>query len=119
MKNEGLVGKNIDGFFMVGELLDGRDRVVEADLILAVSGLSCALTVVTKEQLKNRTLETYLKDMDGLNQAGYTPEPTDPEKSPFIINEPDITEEILEQKFVGRNVWPALAECLEPQEEAE
>lgn len=117
MENTQLVGRIIDNLEIYGELSDTEGKVIEADLMLSLEEFGlCGLTVVTKRRHENMILERHVSDMNQLDDGGILDQVPELETPQFVVNESGLTPELLEHKFLHHTVWPALADCLIPQQ---
>ncbi len=106
------LGHIVTGYEIVNRGTDGEGRWVDADLHLSVNGLGqFFVNVLTKQHYLNERLEKTLEETD--RPEGLLRDPSELErKPPFVLNDEEITDEVLERKFRGRRVEEDLAASL-------
>ncbi len=113
--NNNLIGEQIDVVELYGQLENEKHEIVEADVMLDLQRVGlCALTVVTKQRYENLILTKQVNELNGLDK-GIIPEETEDTAMPYVVNEDNITPQLLDDKFLNHTVWKGLADCLVPQ----
>jgi len=108
------VGKVIDGLHIVGIERDGENHWVGADLEVNVQGIgSYFLRIVTKEQFLSEKIKNTFEEIKSASPEWF--EETAPEeRPPYVLNDFEINENVLNTKFMNRKVEQDLAESLWP-----
>lgn len=105
------VGHRITGFSVLGEERDAKDKWVGADLEIRVEGLgSYLLRIVTKDQHKTETLQEAFGDLER-PESLLDHDATEVRES-FVVNDWQITPDVLITKFGNRIVADDLAESM-------
>jgi hypothetical protein len=108
------LGHIIDGYQVLGRELDGERRWVGADLLLDVHTIGrFLLNVATKDHYVNECLRRSVDELEELEKLLAEPSVAIPEeKSPFVLNDKEITEEVLSRTFNQRVVQTDLLDSL-------
>lgn len=110
--NTNPVGRKVDRFQVIGEEFDGERRRVGADMLLDVKPIGrFFLRIATKEHYVNDMLETKLSNED-LEKLLTDNQSLGEERLPYVLNDQEITNEILQRKFQDRIVEEDLAATL-------
>ena len=111
------VGGVVKSFEVRGQEVDGHNRWVGADLMVCVQPLGrYLLRIVTKDQFGMEQIQdAQLPEADNIVEMleAYNEEDDKPEsRPPFVLNDSEITEDVLVKKFTDRQVEPDLAASL-------
>jgi len=104
------IGLRTEGFVVLGQEWDGERRWVGANLSLAVPPVGIFMVrVVTKLQFGSEEIDRLRYDLDNPEELL---EPRAETRPPFVLNDNEITEEVLGLKFGHREITKDLADCL-------
>lgn len=104
-----VVGGVVVDYAVLGKEVDSTGRWIGADIELVVHPVGrFLLNIVTKARFLDEALETHFEDVSDPHRAYEHVE----EKPPFVLNDKEITDEVLERKFRDRVVEKDLATSL-------
>ena len=115
-KQERALGHSIDYYEVIGEERDLSKRLVGVDMHLAVNEIGrFFLHVITKENFMIKNIQETFDERD--HPEDLLLEQTGDSKLPFVVNDLELSDEILEKKFQGRIIEHDLAAALWPIED--
>lgn len=107
-----LIGRRVAEFEVLGKEHDGVKRWVGADMELIIPPLGrFFMNIVTKAQYASEQLAETFADVDSPEQIFAADDDVE-RRDPFVLNDEEITDEVLHRKFDNRVVEQDLADCL-------
>ncbi|MDB5171213.1 MAG: hypothetical protein JWO35_907 [Candidatus Saccharibacteria bacterium] len=122
LQPENAIGKTIVTADMIGSLEDFQGRCVEAEIVVGVAELPPS-HIVGRFTLQLATKEHYaieaVKDtLDGIDEPDLFVDVDAMERRlPYVLNDAEITEQVVREKFLGRMIREDLAASLWPLED--
>lgn len=102
------VGRRVIAYHVLGEERDGEGQWVGADMLVDVYPAGrFFLNIVTKQHFANERIDRVFSDAE--HPEDLLIEDESESKTPFVLNDVEITDNILEQKFTDRVVAEDLA----------
>lgn len=116
------IGKQIEEFRILGRELDSSERCVAVDMVTRMNDLSSwVVSIVTKRQYIDQEFAEFHLATD--DPEAYFSALKDVESMeshpPFVVNDTEITDEVLNRKFKHRLVEADLAEAMSPYVETD
>lgn len=106
------IGHIVEDFTVLGDEFDGDRKRVGVDMELRIRGAgSFFINVVTKDHFADEKLADAFRTVDQPNLLMSDGDSSET-KPPYVLNDHEITEEVLERKFQGRVVEADLASSL-------
>jgi|GEM_PF-2302979 len=112
-----VVGKEINDMLVLGREIDTADHWVGADIEVRIAEVGdFFLTIVTKQWFLDEELANTLERLHNPDAFFASDETigTQEEKPPYVLNDTELSEDILREKFIGRVVMHDLATSLWP-----
>ncbi len=107
------LGHSIESFEIMGQERDGDARWVGAEMVVRVSTLGgYFLDVITKEHFASEKLKKALDVAADLEEMLTADDDAPQLPPPYVLNDEELTDEILHRKFLGRVIEADLAASL-------
>lgn len=107
------IGHEIAAFTVVGIERDGSNRWIGADVLLDVMEVGpFVVHVLTKQAYVDEQVLRSMSEVEQLEAEDFEDRERSSTQDPFLLNDAEITEEVLQEKFQGRVIRRDLAVSL-------
>ncbi len=121
MSEPEIIGRKISEVTIIGEEHDGSDKWVAAQIYVGVPLTGhlgkYSIELVTKQHFLNLQLQQALNNLDQperlLDESSEAAEAVE-SRPPYVLNDEELSEEVITAKFVGRVIGQDLAASMWP-----